>query len=71
MEGQPQDPLPTPLGAIEARLRALEKIQSDQTAVMEGHEKRVTDLEGFVKMATETATRIQKKTGGLLGGMFA
>jgi uncharacterized coiled-coil protein SlyX len=64
------DPLPLPMGAVEARIRALEKIQADQTVVLESMEKRLTAAEKFILSAQEMAQKIHKKSGGFFGSMF-
>ena len=66
------DPLPTPMGGLEDRLSALEKIQKDQTTIVVDIDKRVKQLEEFAKQAQAIGEKLQKsKMGGLLGGLFS
>jgi len=62
--------LPIPAGALDDRVRALEKIQTDQTLVLGSLAERIKKLEEFVQVATQMAEKIKGKGGGFLSQFF-
>jgi hypothetical protein len=63
--------LPMPIGAIDDRVRAIEKIQQDQTLVMQALNARVEKLEELAKAAQSIAEKMQKSPmKGVLGSLF-